>query len=200
MSFQQIIILLTTYKYLFLFPVAVVEGPIITVLAGFLSSLGYLNIFIAYAVIVVADIVGDGMYYALGYFGRQKFIERWGRFLGITMERAEKLEKHFAKHSGKTLIIGKLTHAVGAIVLVTAGIAKVPFWRFIWYNFIPTLPKSLVLLLIGYYLGESYAKISTYLDYTALGTIIITVIFIAIYFVMRHMSKKYEDKDTSNIS
>lgn len=62
MLLQQIILLLTAHKYLFLFPAAVVEGPIVTVIAGFLSSLGIFNIFIAYAVVVVSDIVGDIMH------------------------------------------------------------------------------------------------------------------------------------------
>jgi membrane protein DedA with SNARE-associated domain len=197
MLFQQIILLLTAHKYLFLFPVVVVEGPIITVIAGFLSSLGLLNIFIAYAVVVGGDIVGDIMYYALGYYGRQRFVKRWGRFLGITLERVERLEKHFEKHSGKTLIIGKLSQGVGAVVLVAAGIARVPFRKFIWYNFIPTLPKSLILLLIGYYAGESYIKISSYLDYAAIGTVVAAVIFIVIYFMMRKVSKKYAGRDTN---
>jgi membrane protein DedA with SNARE-associated domain len=197
MLLQQIILLLTAHKYLFLFPVAVVEGPIITVIAGFLSSLGLLNIFIAYAVVVVSDIIGDIMHYAFGYYGGQRFVKRWGRFLGITLERVEQLEKHFGKHCGKTLIIGKLSQVVGAVVLVAAGIARVPFRKFIWYNFIATLPKSLILLLIGYYSGESYVKISSYLDYTAIGTVVAAVIFIVIYFMMRRLSKKYAGRDTN---
>ncbi len=195
--FTQIIAWLTAYKYFFLFPVAVIEGPIVTVIAGFLSSLGHLNIFIAYIVIVVADIIGDAMYYAFGYYGRQKFIERWGHYLGITMERVERLEKHFSKHTGKTLIIGKLSHTIGGVVLVAAGMAKVPFWKFIWYNFIPTLPKSLVLLLIGFYFGATYAKINNYLDYTVIGTIATAIVFTTTYFVIRRVSKKLEDKDTN---
>lgn len=196
MFLEQIILLLTTYKYLLLFPVVVFEGPIITVIAGFLSSLGYLNIFIAYGVVVVGDIAGDIMYYALGYYGRERFVNRWGRFFGITSERVERLEKYFEKHTGKTLILVKLSQGIGAVVLVAAGIAKVPFRKFVWYNFIPTLPKSLILILIGYYSGESYVKISSYLDYAAIGTVIVTVIFIVIYFIMRKLSKKYVDGDT----
>lgn len=196
MFLEQIILLLTTYKYLLLFPIVVFEGPIITVIAGFLSSLGYLNIFIAYGVVVVGDIAGDIMYYALGYYGRERFVNRWGRFFGITSERVERLEKYFEKHTGKTLILVKLSQGIGAVVLVAAGIAKVPFRKFVWYNFIPTLPKSLILILIGYYSGESYVKISSYLDYAAIGTVIVTVIFIVIYFIMRKLSKKYVDGDT----
>jgi membrane protein DedA with SNARE-associated domain len=197
MLLQQIVLLLTAHKYLFLFPVVVVEGPIITIIAGFLSSLGLLNIFIAYAVVVVGDIVGDIIYYALGYYGGQRFVKRWGRFLGITLERVERLEKHFEKHCGKTLIIGKLSHGIGGVVLVAAGIARVPLRKLVLYDFIPTLPKSLILLLIGYYSGESYVKISSYLDYTAIGTVIAAVIFIVIYFMMRRLSKKYAGGDTN---
>jgi len=196
MVLQQILLLLTAYKYVFLFPAAFVEGPIVTVIAGFLSSLGIFNIFIAYAIVVAGDIVGDIMHYAFGYYGGQRFVKRWGRFLGVTSERVEQLEKHFEKHTGKTLIIGKLTQVVGAVVLVAAGMARVPFRKFVWYNFISTLPKSLILLLIGYYSGESYVKISSYLDYTAIGTVVAAVIFIVIYFMIRRLSKKYVGKDT----
>jgi membrane protein DedA with SNARE-associated domain len=195
MSFPQIIFLLTTYKYILLFPIVVVEGPIITVLAGLLSSLGLLNIFIAYAVVVVGDLVGDGIFYAFGSHGGQKFIGRWGHFFFITAERVQCLEKHFAEHSGKTLIIGKLSHTVGAVVLVAAGVARMPFWKFIWYNLIATLPKSLVLLLIGFYFGEFYTRINTYLDYTAIGTVALAVIFTATYFMMKRASRKYEDRN-----
>jgi membrane protein DedA with SNARE-associated domain len=158
MLLQQIIFLLTTHKYLFLFPV-VVEGPIITVIVGFLSSLGLLNIFIAYAVVVVVDIVGDTIYYELGYYGIQRSVNRWGRFLGITLEHVERLEKHFEKHSGKTLIIGKLSHGVGAVVLVAAGIARVPFRKFIWYNFIRSLPKSLIFYSVVIILEKPISKL-----------------------------------------
>ena len=194
MSLQEIIILLIAHKYFFLFPFTVIEGPIITVIAGFLSSLDYFNIFIAYGIIVVGDVAGDCLYYMAGYYGGQKFVGRWGHFLGITQENIESLKEHFVKHSGKTLIIGKFTHAVGAVVLVAAGIAKMSLWKFIWYNFIATLPKSLILLLIGFYFGETYNKINQYLDYTAIGTIGLTILFIVIYIVVKKVSKKYEKK------
>jgi membrane protein DedA with SNARE-associated domain len=195
MSLQEIIILLIAHKYLFLFPFTVIEGPIVTVIAGFLSSLGYFNVFIAYGIIVIGDVAGDCLYYALGHYGGQRFVERWGRFFRVTRENVEKLENHFRNHSGKTLIIGKFTHAIGGVVLVAAGMAKMSLWKFIWYNFIATLPKSLILLLIGFYFGETYNKINRYLDYTAIGTIGLAIIFIGIYFIVKKVGKKYEEKN-----
>lgn len=191
-SFSQIIQGLIYYKYWILFPIVIVEGPIITIISGFLSSLGYLNIFIVYGVVVFGDVAGDIIYYASGRWGRSWFLERWGRYIGITADRIRQMEKHFENHSGKTLIAGKLSHAIGGVILVTAGVAKVPFWKFVWFNFIATLPKTLVLLLIGFYFGRAYAEFSRYLNYTSFAMIALALLFAIIYLIMRKVSKTYE--------
>ena len=58
-SLDQIIGWLLVYKYFILFPVMVIEGPIITIIAGFLSSLELLNPFLVYVVVVIADLTGS---------------------------------------------------------------------------------------------------------------------------------------------
>jgi len=191
-SFAHIISWMLAYSYFILFPLAVIEGPIISILAGFLASMGSLNIFIAYGVVAIGDLVGDSMYYAIGYWGRKKFIERWGRYIGITPKRTEQIENHFKKHSAKTLVAGKLSQGVGAIILVAAGISKMRFREFIWYNLLATLPKSLILLLIGYYFGRAYVEWNRYLSYTTFVMIGATILLVAIYFIIKKIAKKYE--------
>ncbi len=164
-----------------------------TIIGGFLVSLGYLNFFLAYLVLLFGDLVGDSLYYSIGRWGRNRFIERWGRYVGITAERLALMEAYFEKHGGKSLFFGKLTHAVGGVILVAAGMAKVPFWKFIWYNFLATLPKALILMLIGFYFGQAYAQLNRYLDYTALVTVAVVVLLIILYLVVRKIGKKYED-------
>lgn len=148
------------------------EGPIVTVIAGFLASAGNINPYIAYGVIIVADLVGDSMYYVLG---------RWGKHIGIKPGSIGTIETHFAKHTIKTLLFGKLTHAIGAGILFGAGVARVPYRTFLWYNLLPTLPKSLALLVIGYYFGHAYATINRYFDYTAIAMVALAVVGILIY-------------------
>ncbi len=200
MPFQQIIILLSSYKYLLLFPIAVIEGPIITIIAGFLSSIGRLNIFIAYGVIVVGDLVGDTIYYIIGRYGGIQLIKQWGHYVGFNTERVENFKHHFDKHTASTIIWGKLAYAMEMPFLISAGLAKIPYKKFFFYTLIPTLPKSLLFLLIGFYFGKSYSKIDTYLDYTAIGTISLAIILIIIYFVVKNISKKHEEKNINNIT
>lgn len=194
-SLTQVMQWLLHYKYFVLFPVMVVEGPMITVIAGFLSSLGYLNIFVVYVVVVIGDLVGDSIYYAGGRWGRKRFVRRWGRYVGIRMERIMQLQEYFAKHKAKTLIVAKLSHAIGAPVLVAAGVANVPYWQFVGINFLAALPKSLVLLLIGFYFGKGYAKISEYLDYTALGTVALAALLIMLYLIKKKIHKNLSNKE-----
>lgn len=194
-SLAQVMQWLLHYKYFVLFPVMVVEGPIVTIIAGFLSSSGYLNIFVAYVVVVIGDLVGDSIYYAGGRWGRKRFVSRWGRYVGVTIERIMQLQEYFAKHKAKTLIVAKLSHAIGAPVLVAAGVANVPYWQFVGINFLATLPKSLVLLLIGFYFGRGYARISEYLDYTALGMIALAALLIMLYLMKKKIHKNLSNKE-----
>ncbi|NCF75532.1 MAG: hypothetical protein GWO87_03545 [Xanthomonadaceae bacterium] len=189
MSFQQIIAFLISYKYFFLFPIVVVEGPIITVIAGFLSSLGQLNVFIVYGLVVIGDLTGDTISYMIGRWGGVKFIKRWGHYVGLNIKHIEKLEKHFDKHTASTIILGKLAYSIETPFLISAGIAKVSYKKFFLYTLISTLPKSLLFLLIGYYFGKSYSKINNYLDYTSVGVIFLIVISIAIYFIIKKLNR-----------
>ena len=188
---QQVAQWIFCYKYLVLFPIMVIEGPIITIIAGFLISSGNLNSLASYLVLVSGDVTGDSIYYAIGRWSKGIIFGKWGRFLGITKERIGQLETYFYHHKAKSLFIGKWSHAVGAPILAAAGLARVPYGEFLAINFLATLPKTLLLLLIGFYFGRSYKRIATYLDYTAILMIALAFLLVILYIVMRMISKNF---------
>jgi len=188
LALSQITVWLLQYKYFALFPLAVFEGPIITIIAGFFSSLGYINFFGAYFVIVAGDIAGDVLHYAVGRYGGRKFIDKWGRFIGVGEREVESLEKQFEKRGSKLLFIGKMSHGVGGAFLVAAGIIKMPFDKFIFSNFLATLLKSLILLVVGYYFGQAFVTINSYLEKIAVLSIAIAVTS-ALAYILYHRQK-----------
>lgn len=191
LSQSDIFSLLLQYKYLILFPIIAIEGPIATVLAGFMASMGIMNFFVAYVVILAGDMAGDSLYFALGYWGREKLIRRWGKFLGITVEKTERLEKHFGKHIGKTIIIGKISHVFGVVILLAAGLAKIKFRDFFKFDFIATIPKSLILILTGYYFGKAAIQSIKSFDAVALQTFFVAILLIVIYFAIKKLAGKF---------
>ena len=106
-------------------------------------------------VVVAADLVGDVILYFVGRFSHGSLPQRWRARLGLDEQRQAALEEHFRASGGRTLIIGKLTHSAGFLVLLAAGGARMPFGRFLLYNLAGTVPKSLVFLLIGYTVGAA---------------------------------------------
>ncbi len=170
--------------YWLLFLAAFVEGPIITVIAGAGVSLGYLAWWPAYLVIVFGDLVSDALHYYIGRWGGEPFVRRWGKYFRIKESHVERLEKVLNTHPGKSILLGKLAHGVGGALLVAAGLVKMPFKKFIYWNTVGTLPKTLGLLIIGFYFANAITRIKSIMDVIASVFIILAVlsIFAWIYF------------------
>ena len=168
---RQLFHFLIKYKYALIFPVATIEGPIITMVSGFLISLGVLSFIPTFLVVFTGDMISDSFYYAVGKRGR-RFVERI-TFLHISEARLEKVEQHFEKHPGKTLLISKASYGVGSLFLVAAGASKMVYQKFLEYITPMNAVRSTLLLLIGYLLGKTVRHAGLYLEYYTLGVIIL---------------------------
>ncbi len=155
MTYDALIAAVTSHGTVILLPLAILEGPIVTVLAGYAARLGIFQVPVAFAIVVLGDLVGDSVLYMLGRSGLRRIPVRWLARLGLDPDREATLSSHFAEKGGRTLILGKITHSAGAPILVAAGLARMPFLPFLWYNLLGTLPKSAVFLALGYMLGEA---------------------------------------------
>ncbi len=66
---QELVHLLTFWGYPIMLLLMTLEGPIVTMVAAFLSSMGYFNIFAVFGLSVLGDVLGDIVLYFIGYFG-----------------------------------------------------------------------------------------------------------------------------------
>ena len=175
MSLDAVLQLLSTYGYFILFPLAIVEGPIVTVIAGFLVTTGVFNPFIAYAVVVAGDIVGDSFWYGLGRFGGGHFTRALERWFGITQEKIQTVKHKLEHHRFKMTAIAKLSQGVGFAGMIAAGVVRIPYPLFVFACLLVTLCQCAVYLLLGMFFGHAYKTIGNYFDYAALGTIAVVV-------------------------
>jgi membrane protein DedA with SNARE-associated domain len=147
------------YGYVALLPLAVIEGPAVTVFAAFLAAQGLLDVGVVYAVVVLGDLLGDVLYYVAGRFLLQRLVT-WHRAWATRLRhRVGVLAQRVRARAGAMLLFGKLTHSAGFAVLLAAGAAHVPIRRFLAYNFLGTLPKSLLFVVIGYWFGRLYLAV-----------------------------------------
>jgi membrane-associated protein len=190
-SADQALSLLEHYKYLLIFPIAVIEGPIIIIISGFLVKLGVLQSVSAYIILVIADVIGDCLYYTIGRNLRKwTWIKKYVRLIGYTDRSEAFLESHFRKHKGKTFLMAKFSHGIGGTIQISSGVARVDFKDFLFYSVIGTLPKTLILMLLGYYLGGSYLRIDNFFNHVAFITLGVLIVVIFSYVVMQRYFKK----------
>lgn len=163
---SSFVTLLETYKYSILFPLVIIEGPILTVIGGFLVSIGLMNAYIVLPVVIFGDIVGDSLQYALGRFG-SGLLHRRGSLIGITDERLQQAREYFRAHHFKSIAQSKLIHGIGFIGLIAAGSLKIPYRRFAFTAAALSVLQSSALLLVGIFFGYAYVQIGLYFTYFA---------------------------------
>ncbi len=131
-------------------PLAIIEGPLVSIAAGFLSAQGYFDWPWAMGLLVCGDIIGDLLYYWLGRTGRTPLTGLLRRF-GVRSTVTPDLQRHLKEHATKMLFIGKWTQSMGLVVLVGSGMLRLPLAKFILVNLLATLPKTAVLFSVGYF-------------------------------------------------
>ncbi|TNF10253.1 MAG: hypothetical protein EP320_18110 [Rhodobacteraceae bacterium] len=156
-------------------PIAVLEGPIVTVIAAWLASQNLFSVWSVSVIVILADVVGDVGLYSLGRWGLNRMPKRWRDKLGLNRARLVSAGRHFQNKGVKTLLFGKWTHSAGAPVLVAAGVARMNIWLFTLTNLIATIPKSLAFVALGYWLGSYYGKIDSWLTK---GSLILLVLIL----------------------
>lgn len=181
--------LLEQYKYVILFPLAIVEGPILAVIAGFLCISGFLNPFIVYPIIVFGDIIGDSLCYMFGRWGVPRFLKKFVKEFGLKPENMIQVRTYFDANPNKTISLSKITLGIGFAGIYLAGNARIPYPRFIRICLITSALQYIVYLSIGLLFGDAYKQISHYLNFFAAFTIVTFLGIILIYFV-RSIRKK----------
>ena len=155
---QHIMVLLSQYGYVALFPLVFVEGPIASIVGGMLAEAKVLDVVGVFVVIMVANLLSDIIYYLLGRYGGRVFVKRFGKYLGVTEALIDALEKDAQYHGGKTVIMAKLQVVgplpTGVALLIALGAGKMPFWSYLWYNIVGGIPQTILLEGIGYLAGD----------------------------------------------
>lgn len=179
---QTIINLILTYRYVILLPLAFIEGPILALVVGFLVHLKYFDIIPAFLVMCAGDFFPDVFYYYIGYSGTEsKIIKKYRAKSKFVADNMPIIEKLWREQGYKTMFLSKLAYGMSTILLISAGLAKMPFRKYITYAFSVTLFQYGIIMTIGYYLSFSYVFATQYVKLAGIIVAVVLVVFVLIY-------------------
>ncbi|HWC31936.1 MAG TPA: DedA family protein [Actinomycetota bacterium] len=141
----------------------VVPGDVILAMGGIYSARGHLEIEWVIALGTIAGIVGESAGYWLG--------RRYGVTLvgGIPLirrleKRLNEAKKYFEEHGGKTVAIGRYASAIGALIPFVAGIARMPYAKFLAFDVPAVVVWAVGFSLVGYFFGANLETVDSILS------------------------------------
>lgn len=143
--------------------------------AGILAASGKLSIVATIIVIAAAAILGDNIGYHIGRkLGPRLFRKKDS--IVFRKEYIDRAETFYEKYGSKTMLLAHFVPIVRAFAPVTAGAGKMPYKQFVFFDAIGDIAWTVLLTLVGYYIGSRIPGIEKYIDPVL---ILVVIIFLA---------------------
>ena len=156
-----------------------IPSEAIMLFAGFSVSKGELTLFEVVAAGVAGNLVGSTIAYAVGYYGRLDLLEK-NRLIHINPKHLKWADDWFARYGSATVFFSRMLPIIRTFIALPAGVAKMPFWRFLIFTLLGSIPWVLALALLGKGVGsnwESWRHNLGYLDYVVLAAIVAGIVY-----------------------
>ena len=111
-----------------------------------------LNIFLLWALLCTAAILGDTVNYWIGNKIGPRAFEQDIRFL--KKEYLEKTEQFYQKHGGKTIILARFVPIVRTFAPFVAGVGTMKYSHFLTYNVVGAFIWTGIFIWLGYFFGN----------------------------------------------
>lgn len=189
----NILAFLQVHGYSVLFLIIMLEGSIITYVAGFAASSGIFNVWFLLILAPIANTIADSVYFLIGRFGKGTSVYRF--FLNrIGPEKVARIEHYLYHNLGKTLLVIKFTPPLPVPGLILSGTAKVPFRKFVFYSFLLSAVYSSILITLGFYSGVAFSTVSGYLKYVEIAIGLAVFMIVVVPIIIRKVSQKLSVK------
>lgn len=183
---QNIFQFLHLHGYWMMLPLMIIEGPVVTIIAAMLASLGAFNVWIVLALSILGDMIGDMILYGAGYYFGMGFVRNIGRYIGITEKLVLRMQKYFERHGGKTIFAVKSTTGLCWAAFTAAGIVKMDFRKFIKNSFYGGVVWSSFLVAMGYFYGYLWREIHSYIKWIGWVVAIVAIITFLIIVIYKN--------------
>lgn len=170
-------------------------SEIIMPFAGYVVSLGKMNLFIAATAGAIGCNLGSVIAYWIGAYGGRPLVERFGRYVLMSHKDLDRVDHYFQKYGEITVLIGRLLPVVRTFIALPAGIARMPQLRFHIYTFIGSWPWCFALAYVGMKAGASWNDPHSTLKqvlHKADAAIIAVILVGIVWFVWTHLKNRNE--------
>lgn len=178
------------WPYVLLAVLVAVEGPISTLVGAAAAAAGYLDVRVVLIVAIAGNILGDIGWFYIGYFGLHNRLLRYGRWLGLRPRHLARLERVMHNHASKLILLSKVAYGMIVPTLLAAGMARVPWRRWLPVVIVMETVSSFVLVWIGFHAAWLISDFER--GMRVISLIVVVGLVVALMLVMRHRVREAE--------
>lgn len=161
-------------------------SEIIMPFSGYLVATGELNLWLVALAGAVGSVLGSLIAYWVGMYGGRPFVQRYGRYVLISLHDLDMADRWFERHGDITILVGRMLPVVRTFISLPAGIARMPLAPLNFYTFVGSFIWCLGLAWLGKTLGAHWDTLGAW--FHRFDVVIVALGIIAlVWHVRRHI-------------
>jgi len=135
---------------------------------------------------LVGDLAGASIAYSIGYYGRRELLESQGGKLHMSAGRLDQTQRWFERYGAPVILVSRCLPVVRAAFPYAAGVARMPYWRFLTLATLGSIPWIVGLGVLGREVGRNWPSWRHHLEYVDYvgGAVLVAAI---VYLVVKHV-------------
>ena len=131
-----------------------IPGETITLAGGFLAGSKELNYWFVLGSAIAGAVVGGTCGYWIGRKGGWPLLVKIGGFFRIREEKLLQMKQQVSENAGKTVFLGRFLALLRIVASPLAGIAQMPFYKFMAYNLAGATAWASVMVTLSFFAGR----------------------------------------------
>lgn len=170
---------------------AAVPGDLVLLLAGFYAQRSDLDVAPICGLAFVGALIGDTIGYSVGRFAGRRVVDRFGKRL-FPPDRLDRVDRYFQEYGMWAVAVGRITPVIRTINTFAAGMARMPFPRFLVSVAMAAAVWAVVMPIVGFLLSDSLDIVRRALGWA--GGVIFVVFVVGLYWTYRRMVERLAER------
>ena len=159
-----------------------VPSELVLIPAGYLAHKGEMSFSLVLLASVLGSLAGASFNYVLALWLGRPFLEKYGKYFFVRPELLHKTDQFFLKHGAISTFTGRLILGIRHLISIPAGLTRMHFGKFSFYTCLGAGVWSLVLMLMGYFIGGNEQLIKENLPVMTAAILVSVALILAIYY------------------
>jgi membrane protein DedA with SNARE-associated domain len=184
---MDIVGLIITYKYAFLFIGMFLLGEAVFLPAIYLSLLGYISLPVVILVSLFATLISDVIWYYIASHRSVAKIQHWHR-VEKHKEKFVRLSALFDRRGGLILFASKFVYGTRILVQVICGMKRMNIWKYLFVNTIGSL--AYLLFLTGITMAVDAVFLPEVIGGVKISLIVLVAVVVLINLGIKYITQK----------